>query len=46
MQSHMFLGKIIGLILVLLIAWQFYRGFRKSVLRFERENESLAGVSD
>ncbi len=46
MQSHMFLGKIIGLILVLLIAWQFYRGFRKSVQRFERENESLARVSD
>ena len=46
MRSHMFLGKIIGLILVLLIAWQFYRGFRNSVQRFERESESLARVSD
>ncbi len=46
MQSHMFLGKIIALVLALLIAWQFYRGFRKSVQRFERENEALGRVSD
>ncbi|MDJ0712057.1 MAG: co-chaperone DjlA [Woeseiaceae bacterium] len=42
----MFLGKIIGLILILLVAWQFYRGYRNSVLRFAREDESLARVSE
>ncbi len=46
MRTTMFVGKIIALAVVLLIAWQFYRGFRKSVQRFERENESLSRVSD
>ena len=38
----MFLGKTIGLIVLLLVAYQFYRGFRS----FERESESIGRVSD
>ena len=46
MRAHMFLGKIIALIVLLLVAYQFYRGFKHSVRTFEREGESLARVSD
>ena len=46
MQSHMFLGKLLGLILLLLIGWQFYKGFRSSVQRFEREGDAISRVSD
>ncbi len=42
----MFLGKTIALIFGLLVAYQFYRGFRKSVHTFERQGESIASVSD
>lgn len=42
----MFLGKTIALILGLLAAYQFYRGFRKSVHTFERQGESISSVSD
>jgi DnaJ like chaperone protein len=42
----MFLGKIIVLIVLLLVAYQFYRGFRSSVLSFEREGENIGRVSD
>jgi DnaJ like chaperone protein len=42
----MFLGKIIGLIVLLLVAYQFYRGFRKSMHAFERQGESVGRVSD
>ena len=46
MRAHMFLGKIIALIVLLLVAYQFYRGFKHSVRTFEREGETLARVSD
>ena len=46
MQPHMFLGKAIGLIVLLLVGYQFYRGFRHSVQTFERAGESLGRVSD
>ncbi len=46
MQLHMYLGKTLVLLVVLLVAWQFYRGFRKSMHAFEREGESIARVSD
>ena len=46
MQSHMFLGKAIVLIVLLLVGYQFYRGFRHSVRSFEREGEKLGRVSD
>jgi DnaJ like chaperone protein len=46
MRAHMFLGKIIALIVLLLVAYQFYRGFKHSVRTFEQEGESLARVSD
>lgn len=42
----MFPGKVIALILLLLVAYQFYRGFRNSVHSFERQGESLTRVSD
>lgn len=42
----MFLGKILALIALLLVAYQFYRGFRKSMAAFERQGESMARVSD
>ena len=46
MQSHMFLGKALVLIVLLLVAYQFYRGFRHSVESFERQGESLGRVTD
>jgi hypothetical protein len=42
----MFLGKTIVLIVLLLVAYQFYRGFKKSVDAFERQGEALGRVSD
>ena len=42
----MFLGKTIVLIAVVLVAYQFYRGFRKSVRSFEREGADIGRVSD
>jgi DnaJ like chaperone protein len=42
----MFLGKAIVLIVLLLVGYQFYRGFRHSVRSFERQGENLARVSD
>ena len=46
MQPHMFLGKAIALIVLLLVGYQFYRGFRHSLRSFERQGENLARVSD
>jgi DnaJ like chaperone protein len=46
MQPHMFLGKAIALIVLLLVGYQFYRGFRHSLKSFERQGENLARVSD
>jgi DnaJ like chaperone protein len=42
----MLLGKAITLLVVLLIAWQFYRGFKNSVHVFERQGEAISSVSD
>jgi len=42
----MFLGKAIALIVLLLVGYQFYRGFRHSLKSFERQGENLARVSD
>lgn len=42
----MFLGKAIVLIVVLLVAYQFYRGFKKSVHAFEKEGADIGRVSD
>ena len=42
----MFIWKAIVLLFVLLVGYQFYRGFRHSVRTFEREGENLASVSD
>jgi len=46
MLHHMFLVKTLVLIAVLLVAYQFYRGFKKSTLNFERQGESISSVSD
>jgi DnaJ like chaperone protein len=46
MQPNMFLGKTLVLIVLLLVAYQFYRGFKKSVDAFERQGEALGRVSD
>lgn len=46
MRWHMFLWKTIVLVAVLLVAYQFYRGFRHSVKSFERQGENLAQLSD
>lgn len=46
MRCHMFLWKTIVLVALLLVAYQFYRGFRHSVKSFERQGENLAQVSD
>lgn len=46
MRWHMFLWKTIVLVALLLVAYQFYRGFRHSVKSFERQGENLAQVSD
>jgi DnaJ like chaperone protein len=42
----MLLWKAIVLLFVLLVGYQFYRGFRHSVKSFERQGENLASVSD
>jgi len=42
----MFLWKTIVLVALLLVAYQFYRGFRHSVKSFERQGENLAQLSD
>ena len=42
----MFLWKAIVLVVVLLVGYQFYRGFRQSVHSFERQGENLGRVSD
>ena len=42
----MILGKTIVLIVLLLVAYQFYRGFRKSMYAFGREGEAVGRVSD
>jgi DnaJ like chaperone protein len=46
MQRHMFLGKTIVLIVLLLVGYQFYRGFKKSMDTFGREGEAVGHVSD
>ena len=46
MRCHMFLWKAIVLVALLLVGYQFYRGFRHSVRLFERDGENLARVSD
>jgi DnaJ like chaperone protein len=46
MRLNMFLGKTIVLIVLLLVGYQFYRGFKKSVDAFERQGESMTRVSD
>ena len=46
MHDHMILGKTIALIVLLLVAYQFYRGFRNSVDAFARQGASLSRVSD
>ena len=46
MPLNMLLIKTILLALTLLVAYQFYRGFRKSVLSFERLGESISSVSE
>ena len=46
MPINMFLVKTIVLIVLLVAAYQLYRGFKKSVNEFEREGEALGRVSD
>ena len=46
MQHHMFLGKTLGFIVLLIIAWQFYRGFKSSFRSFERQGEKISRVSE
>ncbi len=46
MRPHMFLGKTLVLLVILLVAWQFYRGFRNSMHAFERDGESIGRVPD
>lgn len=46
MRPHMFLGKILALIVLLLVVYQFYRGFRHSVHTFERQGDAIGRVSD
>ena len=46
MRSHMFLWKALILSAMLLVAHQFYRGFRHSVESFGRQGESLGRMSD
>src|SRR5210317_1349843 len=46
MQRHMFLGKTIVLIVLLLVGYQFYRGFKKSMRTFGRGGEAVGRVSD
>ncbi|HSG98364.1 MAG TPA: co-chaperone DjlA [Woeseiaceae bacterium] len=42
----MFLGKTIVLIVLLLVGYQFYRGFKKSMHAFGREGEAVGRVSN
>lgn len=42
----MFLGKTLGLIVLLVIAYQFYRGFTRSMQTFERQGERVSRVSE
>jgi len=42
----MFLGKTIVLIAVLLVAYQFYRGFRNSMHTFEQAGANIGRLSD
>lgn len=42
----MFLGKAIILLVIILVAYQFYRGFQKSVRSFEQQGDSIKSVSD
>jgi DnaJ like chaperone protein len=46
MQRLMFLGKTIVLIVLLLVGWQFYRGFRNTSRAFDSEGEKPMRVSD
>ena len=46
MRHHMFLGKTIALIAVLLVAYQFYRGFKKSMHMFEQDGADIGRVPD
>ncbi len=46
MLHHMFILKALVPIAVLLVAYQFYRGFKKSTRKFERQGESISSVSD
>ena len=46
MQRNMFLGKTIALIFLTLVAYQFYRGFKKSIDSFAREGARLARMPD
>ena len=46
MRSHMFLGKTLVLIVLLLVAYQFYRGLKHSVRSFGDDDGSRARVSD
>ncbi len=46
MRQHMFLGKTLALLAVLLVAYQFYRGFKKSVRTFEQEGADIERVPD
>ena len=45
MRQHM-LGKTIVLLVIVLVAYQFYRGFRHSVDNFERQGGHVGRVSD
>lgn len=42
----MFLGKAIILLVIILVAYQFYRGFQKSVQSFEQQGDSIKSLSD
>ena len=46
MQSHMFLVKAIALIVLLLVGYQFYKGFRSSRNAFDKQGGAISGVSD
>ena len=46
MRPSMFLGKILALIVLLLVVYQFYRGFKHSVHTFERQGDAIGRVSD
>ena len=46
MQSHMFLVKAIVLIVLLLVGYQFYKGFRSSRNAFDKQGGAISGVSD